>query len=69
MSAIRKEIQDYIDIIPDITLEALKPILTVLANDTIALETDLTDEERKIIRASREEYKQGNYINLDSLGM
>ena len=69
MSAIRKEVQSYIDTMPDNLLEALRPILTVLANDTVALETDLTDEERKIICAGRESYKAGNYVSLGSLGI
>lgn len=67
MSAIRKEIQDYIDCIPDSKLEALKPLLSVLVNDTIILETDLTDEERAIIAQGREEYKQGGFIPLESI--
>lgn len=67
MSAIRKEIQDYIDIISDSKLEALKPILTLLANDEIVIETDLTEQEQAIILQGREEYKQGGYISLDDV--
>ena len=47
MSAIRKEILEYIDAIPDSKLEALKPILTLLANDTLTIETDLTEDEKR----------------------
>lgn len=68
MSAIRKEIQDYIDSIPDSKLEALKPLLSVLVNDTIILETDLTDEEKAIIARGREEYKQGGFVPLERIG-
>lgn len=67
MSAIRKEIQDYIDSIPDSKLEAIKPMLSVLANDTIILETDLTDEEKAIIARGREEYKQGGFVPLEQI--
>ena len=67
MSAIRKEIQDYIDIIPDSKLEALRPLLSVLADDSVVIETDLTEEERAIIAAGRDEYKRGGFIPLDSI--
>lgn len=67
MSAIRKEIQDYIDNIPDSKLEALKPLLSVLVNDTITVETDLTDEEKAVIARGRDEYKQGGFIPLDTI--
>jgi len=67
MSAIRQEIQSYIDNIPDSKLEALKPLLSVLMNDTIILETDLTGEEKAIIMRGREEYKKGNYISLENI--
>lgn len=67
MTAIRQEILNCIDNIPDSKLEALKPILTILVNDTINIETDLTDDEKSIIAAGREEYKQGNFVNLDSI--
>jgi hypothetical protein len=67
MSAIRKEIQDYIDSIPESKLEALKPLLSVLVNDTIILETDLTDEEKAIIAHGREEYRQGGFVPLESI--
>ena len=67
MSEIRKEIQDYIDIIPDSKLAALKPLLTMLADESIVIETDLTDEERNIIAKGREEYKKGGFVSLDSI--
>lgn len=67
MSVIRKEIQEYIDIIPDSKLEALKPLLTVLADDSIVIETDLTDEEKAIIAEGREEYKKGPFVPLSSI--
>lgn len=67
MSEIRKEIQDYISVLPDSKLEALKPLLTLLVNDTLVAETDLTDEERAIIVRGRAEYAKGGYVPLDSL--
>jgi len=67
MSAIRQEILDYIDDISDSKLEALKPILTLLVDDTLIIETNLTDEEKAIIKAGREEYKSGGFVPLDSI--
>ena len=65
MTAIRKEIMNYIDDIPDIKLEALRPILTLLADEIIIVETDLTNDEKLIVNEGREEYKRGNFVQLD----
>ena len=67
MSAIRNEILDYISEIPDEKLIALKPLLTLLVEDRLVIETDLTDEEKEIVRQGREEYKQGGFIPLEDL--
>ncbi len=67
MSEIRKEIQGYIDSLPDNQLAALKPILRLLADNSFTVETDLTEEERAIIARGREEYKAGGYVPLDSI--
>ena len=65
MTAIRKEIMNYIDDIPDIKLEALRPILTLLADEIIIVETDLSNDEIAIVSEGREEYKRGNFVKLD----
>ena len=65
MTAIREEVMNYIEDIPDSRLEALVPILTLLANDVIVVETDLTDEEKSIVREGREEYKKGGFVPLN----
>jgi hypothetical protein len=65
MTAIRKEIMDYITYIPDTKLEALRPILSLLAEDVVVVETDLTNEEKDIIKKGREEYKKARFIPLD----
>ena len=58
MTAIRQEVLNYIDEIPDAQLEALRPILRLLTSaDHIIIETDLTDDEKATIAAGREEYK------------
>ena len=67
MSELRKEVQDCIDRLPDSKLEALRPLLRLLTDDEIAVETDLTDEEKEIIRAGREEYKSEKFIPLNEV--
>lgn len=67
MSELRKEVQDCIDRLPDSKLEALRPLLRLLTDDEIAVETDLTDEEKEIIRAGREEYRAGKFIPLNEV--
>ena len=67
MSAIRQEILEYINELPDIKLEAIKPILAILVDNNITVETDLTDEEKDVIKRGRKEYKKGNFVSLDSL--
>ncbi len=67
MSELRAEVLEYIDLLPDSKLEALRPILQLLTNDAPVIETNLTDEEKEIIRAGREEYKAGGYIPLDEI--
>ena len=67
MSAIRQEVLEYINELPDIKLEAIKPILAILVDNNISVETDLTDEEKNIIERGRKEYENGNFVPLDSL--
>ncbi|MBR4726286.1 MAG: hypothetical protein IK080_00170, partial [Clostridia bacterium] len=67
MSELRKEILDCIDRLPDSKLEAIKPLLHLLTDETSVVETDLTDEEREIIRAGRAEYKAGKYVPLSDI--
>lgn len=67
MTAIRQEVLNYIDNIPDSKLEALKPILVVLVNDTLTVETDLTEEEKEIIANGRKEYQNGTFVNFNDV--
>ena len=58
MTAIRQEVLNYIEDIPDAELEALRPVLRLLASpDRLIIETDLTDEEKAIIAAGRAEWE------------
>jgi hypothetical protein len=59
-TAIRGELKDYIDAIPDGNLEMVRPILSFLAktpapDNPLIIETDLTDEEKAIIEVGRKE--------------
>jgi hypothetical protein len=69
MSALREEILDYINEIPDDRLYALRPLLVILADDQCAVESDLTDEERAIVAAGRAEYLRApdSFVSLDSI--
>jgi len=62
MSPIRQELHGYIDMLPDLQLEALKPIFTILVDEPLIIETDLTEEEKEIIRQGREEAARGTYV-------
>ena len=67
MSEVRREVLDYIERLSDTKLEALKPILRLLTKDSPAVETDLTEEEKAVIHAGREEYRAGKYVPLSSI--
>lgn len=67
MNAIRKEMHDYIDDLPDSKLEALKPVLAMLADESFVIETNLTEEERQIIADGEKEYKKGNFVALEDV--
>ena len=64
MSVIKKEIQEYISVLPDSALLALKPLLTLLIAEEPIVETNLTEEEKAIILYGREEYLKGGYVPL-----
>jgi len=65
VSEIRAEVQGYIDNMSDRELTAIKPILSLLIDEPLVIETDLTEEEKEIIREGREEYKKGGYVSLE----
>jgi hypothetical protein len=67
MSAIKQEMIDYVSILPDSALLALKPLLTLLVSEEPIVETDLTDEEKKIILRGRKEYAEGKYVSLSDV--
>ena len=67
MSELRKEIKDYVDIVPEAKLPALKQLLYLITDEPLIIETDLTDEEKQIIAEGMEEYKRGTFISLEDV--
>jgi len=55
-AVLRDELHSYIDALPDRSLPALKPLLSLLIEPPI-IETDLTDEENAMIEESLAEYR------------
>ena len=65
-AVLRKEIHGIIDTIPERSLHALKPLLSVLATPAYSIETDLTPEEIAIIDDGIKEFRENpqNFISL-----
>ena len=62
-TAVRKELKRYIDVIPESNLEIVRPMLSFLAgkqalNKPLVIETNLTAEEKAVIKAGRKERKE-----------
>ena len=62
-AAVRRELKNYIDAIPESSLEIVRPMLSFLAgnqatNEPLVIETNLTAEEKAVIKAGREERKK-----------
>ena len=66
---LRQEIHTYIDDLPESKLIALKPLLFTMANDSIVIEYDLTDEERALHSQGMAAYKANpdSFILLDNV--
>jgi len=66
---LRQEIFTYINDIPDSKLVALKPLLFALADDTNAIENDLTEEEQALVTLGMTEYdvNPDSFIPLDMI--
>ena len=48
-------------------MNEIKPMLAILVDNNITVETDLTDEEKDILKRGRKEYENGNFVSLDCL--
>ena len=68
-AGLRKELQAYIETMPERNLYALKPLLTVLCKPPYTVETNLTPEEIAMIDEGMAEYRSNpaSFVPLDSL--
>ena len=66
---LRRELQGYIEIMPERNLYALKPLLTVLSEPLYTLETDLTRQEIAMIDEGMAEYRANpaSFVPLESI--
>jgi hypothetical protein len=55
-TALRRELQDFIEVIPIGRLEALRPLLADLAEPAFVIEDDLTEDELAIIAEGSRRY-------------
>ena len=62
VTTVRRELKRYIDAIPESNLEIVRPMLSFLAgnqtNEPLVIETNLTADEKAIIKAGRKERKE-----------
>jgi hypothetical protein len=66
---LRKELKGYIETMPERSLYALKPLLTVLSEPLYTIETDLTADEIAKIDEGMAEYRKNpsSFVPLESL--
>jgi len=65
--SVRQEVHAYIDGIDENKLAALKPLLLTLLEDSITIETDLTDDEIAIINAGMEAHRRGETVRMEDI--
>jgi hypothetical protein len=68
-TALRQELHAAIDTMPEKSLAALRPLFSVLAGPLYTIETDLTDEEKEIIAAGEQKYRESpeSFVPLESI--
>jgi len=69
-TAIRQELHSIINTMPERKLNALRPLFEVLIDDdTISIETDLTDEEHALIAEGVQHYHEHpeDFVPLESI--
>jgi len=68
-AVLRKELKGYIETMPERSLYALKPLLSVLSEPLYTIETDLTDDEITMIDEGMAEYRKNpsSFVPLDSI--
>jgi hypothetical protein len=67
MNAIRKEVNQRINLIPERKLASLLPLLDELVDYTPIIETNLTKQEKNIIEKASIEIDKGNYVLLETI--
>ena len=70
-TAVRQELHSLINTMPERKLNALRPLFDVLVenDDTIVIETDLTDEEHALIEEGVKHYYKHpeDFVSLESI--
>ena len=67
---LRQELYSYIDEIPEKKLIALKPLLFALADESITIDTNLSEEEYTLIAVGMAQYETNpkSFVSLDDIG-
>ncbi|GHV18415.1 hypothetical protein FACS18949_14320 [Clostridia bacterium] len=60
----RQELHTYIDDMPEYKLIALQPLLRVMVDDRLIIETDLTDSEYSDIESELKAYAENPSIGV-----
>ena len=57
---LKEKLHSYIDVLPEQSLQALEPLLEFLSEEywKPVIETDLTEEERALLKADAKEFKE-----------
>jgi len=68
-AVLKEELHNYIDTMPERSLYALKPLMSVLAEPLYTIEADLTAEEIAMIDEGMAEYRANpsSFIPLESI--
>jgi len=68
-TTVRKELHSLIDAMPKRKLNALWPLLDILVDDEIVIETDLTEEESALIAEGDRLHKEHpeDFVPLESI--
>ncbi|MCL2285735.1 MAG: hypothetical protein FWC32_05150 [Firmicutes bacterium] len=70
MTALRKEIYEYVNLMSEEKLLALKPLLHMLSVEPATVlekltDDDLTDEERNAFNMAEMEWENGDAVNIE----
>ena len=72
MTALREELIEYVGLIPEEKLPALKPLLLMLSTESATIlekltDDDLSDEEREAFVKAELEYERGETLDFEDL--